>query len=453
MIDQEIQSHSVSRIGLALSGGGYRAAAFHLGTLRKLNSLGILDKVDVLSTISGGSIIGAYYALWKKDFNEFDSTFSSLLKRSVIKQVLLSSTVIRIVAVVLLFLFLFIYFLFFTRFPWISLILLISSGYFVIKYQFTIFPVSKIIEKVYDNLFYQKSTLSQLKDKPVIAINSTNLQTSRLFTFSKHSMGDSKYTNESVQFYSKDFPIARSVMASTCVPFAFTPVSVSQEYYNKSTKGSYVKPMLVDGGIYDNQGIHKLAHLSNPPRYLNDYECDIIITSDAGNKLSFGKSYHNVLTLLSRTCDLFMNRIKMLQIMQNLYQNAIGAKKEIAYISLGWNLEACIPGFVQNLRDGKIIDKVKAAHGLADQYIDTHDNEAIKNHLEQRIGYQGILEQNISAEDLKIAQKVSTNLTALSDKQISVLSKHAELQTELQIKLYCPSILNLVDNSNLRSLE
>lgn len=48
------------RIGLALSGGGYRAAVYHAGVLQALEELGI--RVDNLSTVSGGSIIGAYYA-------------------------------------------------------------------------------------------------------------------------------------------------------------------------------------------------------------------------------------------------------------------------------------------------------------------------------------------------------------------------------------------------------
>ena len=36
------------KIGLALSGGGYRAAAYHIGALRALHKLGVLDKVDVI---------------------------------------------------------------------------------------------------------------------------------------------------------------------------------------------------------------------------------------------------------------------------------------------------------------------------------------------------------------------------------------------------------------------
>ena len=49
------------KIGLALSGGGYRAAAYHVGTLRTLHKLGILEKVDVISSVSGGSITAAFY--------------------------------------------------------------------------------------------------------------------------------------------------------------------------------------------------------------------------------------------------------------------------------------------------------------------------------------------------------------------------------------------------------
>ena len=47
------------RVGLSLSGGGYRATIYHLGTFRKLKEMDILDKVDVISTISGGAISGA----------------------------------------------------------------------------------------------------------------------------------------------------------------------------------------------------------------------------------------------------------------------------------------------------------------------------------------------------------------------------------------------------------
>jgi NTE family protein len=59
---------SGKKIALALSGGGYRVAAYHVGTLRALNRLKILDKVDVISSVSGGSIVAAYYVLQKGNY-------------------------------------------------------------------------------------------------------------------------------------------------------------------------------------------------------------------------------------------------------------------------------------------------------------------------------------------------------------------------------------------------
>ena len=56
-------SHPDSKLGLALSGGGFRAAFFHLGVLRRLAELNILPFVKVISTVSGGSIVGAHYYL------------------------------------------------------------------------------------------------------------------------------------------------------------------------------------------------------------------------------------------------------------------------------------------------------------------------------------------------------------------------------------------------------
>jgi len=52
------------KIGLALSGGGFRSAAFHLGVLKRLRELGLLERIDVLSTVSGGSILGAIWVHW-----------------------------------------------------------------------------------------------------------------------------------------------------------------------------------------------------------------------------------------------------------------------------------------------------------------------------------------------------------------------------------------------------
>jgi NTE family protein len=49
-------------IGLALSGGGFRAALFHLGALQRLNELGLLTRIDTFASASGGSVANAQLA-------------------------------------------------------------------------------------------------------------------------------------------------------------------------------------------------------------------------------------------------------------------------------------------------------------------------------------------------------------------------------------------------------
>jgi predicted acylesterase/phospholipase RssA len=60
-----------AKLGLALAGGGFRASLFHLGVLRRMAELDLLRYIEVLSTVSGGSIIGALYILLlKKRFTQ-----------------------------------------------------------------------------------------------------------------------------------------------------------------------------------------------------------------------------------------------------------------------------------------------------------------------------------------------------------------------------------------------
>ncbi|MCC7244227.1 MAG: patatin-like phospholipase family protein, partial [Saprospiraceae bacterium] len=57
------QTNPGKRLGLALSGGGFRAALFHIGVLARLAEQDLLRNVEVISCVSGGSILGAFYYL------------------------------------------------------------------------------------------------------------------------------------------------------------------------------------------------------------------------------------------------------------------------------------------------------------------------------------------------------------------------------------------------------
>lgn len=72
---------SERKIGLALSGGGSRAIAFHLGCLRALHRLGILEDISALSCVSGGSVIGAFLITHDGDFPSFEERIRTLLSK------------------------------------------------------------------------------------------------------------------------------------------------------------------------------------------------------------------------------------------------------------------------------------------------------------------------------------------------------------------------------------
>ena len=75
-------------VGLALSGGGFRAIAFHLGCLRALEDLGLLNRLQVISSVSGGSVIAAMYAYSNDSFSEFDARVVELLRRGLTGDIL-----------------------------------------------------------------------------------------------------------------------------------------------------------------------------------------------------------------------------------------------------------------------------------------------------------------------------------------------------------------------------
>ena len=179
-----------------------------------------------------------------------------------------SFTFVKLILFALVFLAPAFYFLF-TSYAWLFPILLTAFIFLVLKFQFYIFPVSKTIEAIYNDFFYGNKKLKDLPDTPVLVIGSTNLQTAKPFTFSKKWMQDStyQYMANPIKFTADEFPLARAVMASSCVPFAFTPIKIDKQYFVSQADASRIHPLLVDGGVYDNQGIHKIVQGGS-------YNCD-----------------------------------------------------------------------------------------------------------------------------------------------------------------------------------
>jgi len=66
-------------IALSLSGGGVRAVGFHLGTMAYLDRIGLLEKVRILSTVSGGTVVGMGYAVYLMEGKSFGDLYADLI--------------------------------------------------------------------------------------------------------------------------------------------------------------------------------------------------------------------------------------------------------------------------------------------------------------------------------------------------------------------------------------
>lgn len=417
------------KIGLALSGGGYRAAAYHIGTLRALHKLNVLDKVDVISSVSGGSITAAYYVLNKdKGFDTFEKLFKKKLKHNVLWIAIIELLLVigAVVAIV--------------RFSpngygvWAfigCILLLLLVWYYVL-------PVSKFIEWAYCLLFFKGAKLDSLPESPVLAINSTDLSTGNQFTFSQDRMTCYPY-RKNLQFKTSGFPLARAVMASSCIPQIFSPIKIGKKYrIGKSLK----KPLLVDGGLYDNQGAHKFENSDS------HYGVDYAIVSDAGNSEISSKWCINPIGTLIMTSEILMKRIKNFQRQRNSYIPDYKKKVLYAYNDLMWDEYETFPWrFVQNIKAGYITKQVLDAHGITNEMLsqlsDVQTSEdafkEILSLVEKNIGWEKLLKR--IPQNHRIAEDVRTNLIGLSEKKINALIEHSEWMTEVQIRLHLPFLI------------
>lgn len=247
-------------IALCLSGGGYRAATFALGTLDMLDELNLLNDVKLLSTVSGGTFTGLTYAVWQseeKTFGAFYEDFSSFLKKTNAIDKALDD-------------------LYDTPSP---------SGS-------TDLSLIRSAAKSYSDFLLGKRTFRQLMEIAradgrfrELIFNATEFRKGNSFRF-RASFKDNVFIG------SRDFPIPKDlaaeihladiVAASSCFPGAFEPIrfpddfrwqsplnsiraklikevenpKTSKPYQNGfNIKGRCISLPLMDGGIYDNQGI------------------------------------------------------------------------------------------------------------------------------------------------------------------------------------------------------
>jgi NTE family protein len=127
-----------------------------------------------------------------------------------------------------------------------------------------------------------------------------------------------------------------------------------------------------------------------------------------------------------------------------VYNNTSGTGRPIAYFSLGWRLDNCIPGFYNNLVDGNIAQEVLDYH-FKDHPEWVANPNIFKNEiiafLKSATGFDLIKQRDLNKDDWNYARSTGTGLSRLPARRISCLITQAENLTELQVKLYCPVLL------------
>ncbi len=263
-------------MGLCLSGGGYRAMLFHVGSLWRLYETGLLKKMKRISSVSGGSIAAAQLGLKWSQLPDDPSTGSSEFVREIVDP-------IRSLA---------------------DETLDVSS---VFKGIFLPGNVADRVAKAYAKHLYGKATLQDLPDEPRFVINATSLQTGALWRFSKPYMAD--YRVGAVEN-----PIVRlsvAVAASSAFPPVLSPMILKLDpTIVKATSGVDLhkepyteKVVLTDGGVYDNLGMETVWK-----RY------DTVLVSDAGGKNQpEGEPETNLVQHVLRVLDVIDNQVRSLR--------------------------------------------------------------------------------------------------------------------------------------------
>jgi NTE family protein len=215
----------VDQIALCLSGGGYRAALFHLGALRRLNELGVLSKVTLISSVSGGSILAAHLAThmrpWPEpgekylQWPEIEANFLKIVKRDIRTGPVLKRLLM----------------------PW---------NWFRSSTQV------EALESNYASGLTQLA-LSELPERPQFVFCATDMVNGVLWKFDRNETGSY------VAGYSKppsDWKLAKAVAASSCFPPVFSPLPLNlTDQYKKGTNDSWRHMCVSDGGLYDNLGL------------------------------------------------------------------------------------------------------------------------------------------------------------------------------------------------------
>ena len=263
-------------IGLALSGGGSRAIAFHLGCLRALHDLGILGKVTVLSTVSGGSVLGALYALSEEPFPEFERYVRAVLRRGLLWPTVRTAffTTEGVKAL-----------LCWASVGAVDIVLLAASAFVHTLSRFASSqerehwrveawrpPLRRfasrttIFRRAVDDELFSGARMNDVKNsKPLLIINAAELRTGSAFYFTARESGSWRLGT----LPNNEIALAHAVAASAAYPLFLPALDERLGFVRRDGSQHTERVALTDGGVYDNLGLAPLWPDRDPSASLN----------------------------------------------------------------------------------------------------------------------------------------------------------------------------------------
>lgn len=322
------------KVGLALSGGGFRATLFHLGMIRFLRDAKVLKKVKRIVAVSGGSVLAADLVLNWEDYTGSDSAFEKAAQRLIsfvktdVRGMIIRRSCLRWL---LCFTLLIWAFILWPRVPkllswtpaanleWIFSLLSTIVGVAILA----LIWISRILlrgslrtdllAQCYARL-YGNERLPALNPvpkilRPEVHLTATSMTDGQLYSF--HGNGFARLTSkldpEPDFFETGEFSVARAVAISSSFPPLFPPVVISAERLKINKYTLAMDQALTDGGVFDNSGIHAIRLLQRQPTADKN---DLVIISDAGRPFDIDESSFRFLaTRAWRTTDIQMRRL------------------------------------------------------------------------------------------------------------------------------------------------
>jgi NTE family protein len=245
------------QFGLALSGGGFRATLFHLGSVWRLNEMGMLPRIARISTVSGGSLLAGFLALgWP--WLRFDESGVATNFGEIVEQPVLDFTARRL------------------------------DAFIIVAGLSPLVGVGELLERVLDRFIARGATLADLPAPepgrtPIFTFNATHFASGTNWRFERNFAGNYRLG----VICRPRIPLARAIAASAAFPPVASPVVLGvdpadfeplpgADLYQHTDLRRRV--LLLDGGAYDNSGVEALV---GRVRHL--------LTSDAGGNLTVSR--------------------------------------------------------------------------------------------------------------------------------------------------------------------